>query len=153
MFSLTQNDLSPDVSLSSTSNIDTQPEQTSIPVTDPDKATPDDIFHPTPHIDAVKHPDWSKWKTTKAGQIDDQFSDFQILKPNNSSKTAPTTSLNLNWSSNAATGVQSFGSFQSLSGTPSVAKSTELTNQEPPNAMKFDSLTTFGQAQKSNEGW
>ncbi|XP_028409115.1 uncharacterized protein LOC114531700 [Dendronephthya gigantea] len=146
-----QNEPTPDVSLPSTSNIDPQPELTSIPVTDPDTTTPDDIFHPTPHVDAVKHPDWSKWKTTKAGQIDDQFSDFQILKPNDSSNIAPTTNLNLNWSSNTETSDQSFGSFQSLSGTLPVAKSTELTNQEPPNAVKSDSLALFSQGKKSNE--
>ena len=98
------------------------------------------IFHPSPHIDAVKHPDWSRWKTSKANKVDDQFSDFQILKPSSSTDESPNLNMSILSSTNS-----SLNSFQSL--TTSVTTSSKAASQLMPTTEEKFSL--FDELQSS----
>lgn len=133
-----------------------QPDHTNVPPTNLDTPS-DSILHPAPHVDAVKHPDWSKWKTSKAGQIDDKFSDFQILKPNLTSVPTSSNLADLDWSSLGATSSTAqtgsmFASFQSLSPTPSVTGTSNTVNVEIPKTANSEEFPVFGELQSSSEG-
>ena len=129
----------PDTPLPSTTT--PNPPETIIPPIDLSNFA-ETTFHPTPHIDAVKHPDWSKWKTSKAAQIDDKFTDFQILKSNNTS--VPASVPNLNWS----TTDPSSADLQSLS----ISRSFGTTDQPSSKAKTSDEFSIFAGPQSLGEG-
>jgi hypothetical protein len=141
----------PDIPLLSTAAPNLEPEQTMVPPIDPDN-TAETIFHPTPHVDAVKHPDWSKWKTSKAGQVDDKFTDFQILKPQDTSVSSSSTIPSLNWSNSTATVDSSSGNFQSFPTLASGTGNFGSANQEPSKTMASEGISLFRELQSSSEG-
>lgn len=83
---------------------------------------------------AAKQPDWSKWKTSKAGHVDDKFTDFKVLLPKdrsgsfqgNDSTVLP--NLNFATASVVSDPMDSFASFQSSGDMVPVSSGSELTN-------------------------
>ena len=117
--------------------------------------TSNDI-HPAPMLDPVKNPDWSKWKTSKASQIDDKFSDFQLLMPkdNLSNFSVSTTIPSVNWKSSSVTTnvTTSVSNFLSLTSMPSLRSGTASSNQDPPSTVMSEGHSLFGELQTSHEG-
>ena len=93
---------------------------------------------PYTNIDVVKQPDWSKWKTSKAGHVDDKFADFQMIVPKDQLPTfqRPDSSTlpNLNFANSPVTStsnsVDTFGTFQNSGPTVQESTTKPLGNSE-----------------------
>ena len=140
-----QNETNPIADTPLPRTITPNPEQTILPLTNANDST-ESTFHPTPHVDAVKHPDWSKWKTSKAGQIDDKFTDFQILKPKDTFVSNSATLPSLNWSNSASNDPSD--NYQSCP----ISRSFGSTDLEPSKAMMSEGFSIFGGQETSSEG-
>lgn len=95
----------------------------------------DTLTAKTTMVDAVKHPDWSRWKSSKASQIDDKFSD--LFK----SHDAASMHKNLPESS----GDQFFGDFQStaIQGAAQPFTNSRSNNEEIKKTSGFSMLGTY----------
>lgn len=102
--------------------------------------------HSSLAVNAVKQPDWSKWKTTKAGHIDDKFADFRVLMPKEHSGSfqglgSPAIpNANFNTAPVISNSMDSFGSFQTSAVDVQVSQASGLAL--PKNPLNVHMSTT-----------